>query len=309
MKKCLISLLFLVCSLSGFAQDCDIPVTVCLTEQAEDFPVASQQLLINNLRRVATQTGLSTDFSRAQFFITAKMDILDKEVVAGAPAVVFQNVGVTLYIGDYSNKKIFSTAYMEVKCAGTNETKVWNDAFKRVNGNNPQVRKMMTEGKQTIINWYDSHYKQIMKEAEGMMNYHKYREALVHLSSVPTCCNGYEEVSQLGLRAFQMYLDQQGQDILTMAQAVWAAGQDQDAAREAMAYLVMIDPSSSSYPEAQLLMKEIKQQVRNDIDFEKREKYYNSIDLEKRRIQAVHDIGVAYGKGQQPQTTFVSWIK
>lgn len=50
-------------------------------------------------------------------------------------------------------------------------------------------------------------------------------------------------------------------------------------------------------------MAEIKKQIRSDIDFEMRDKYKDSIDLEKRRIDAARAVGVAFGNGQQPQTT------
>lgn len=309
MKHLFILMLALCQMIASYAQDCDIPVTVCLTKQVEKLPAASQQLLINSLKRIATQTGLVADASATQFFLTAKFDVLDKDIVQGPPAVELQNVGVTLYLGDMYDKKIFSTAYIEVKCAGTNDTKMWNDAFKRLNGNSSQIKQMVAEGKQAIVNWYDANYKTVLKRAENLMGYHSYKEAVLQVMSVPPCSKGYDEASKFGLKAFKQYINNEGIDLLTTAKAIWAAGQTQEAGAEAMAYLLMIDSSSSSYPEALQLMKEIQAQVRSDIDLENRDKYEDAVELERLRIDAVRQVGVAWGKGQQPSTTYLNWIR
>ena len=57
------------------------------------------------------------------------------------------------------------------------------------------------------------------------------------------------------------------------------------------------------------LMKEIKSQVRSDIDFEMREKYADNVKTERDYIDAMKAVGVAYGKGQQPSTTNLMWLK
>ena len=73
--------------------------------------------------------------------------------------------------------------------------------------------------------------------------------------------------------------------------------------------LAQIDPDASCYKEAGNLMKEIKSQVRSDIDFEMREKYADNVKTERDYIDAMKAVGVAYGKGQQPSTTNLMWLK
>jgi len=309
MKHLFIIILAICQVFVSYAQDCDIPITICLTKQTEQLPAASQQLLINSLKRVATQAGLIADVSATQFFLTVKFDVLDKDIVPSTPAVELQDVGVTLYLGDMYDEKIFSTAYFEIKCAGTNDTKMWNDALKRLSGNAPQIKQMVAEGKQAIVNWYDANYKTVLKRAESLMAYHNYKEAVLQAMSVPPCSKGYNEASKFGLKAFKQYVNNEGINLLTTAKAIWAAGQTQEAGGEAMAYLLMIDPSSASYPEALQLMKEVQTQVRSDIDLENRDKYEDAIELERLRIDALRQIGVAWGKGQQPSTTYLNWIR
>lgn len=53
---------------------------------------------------------------------------------------------------------------------------------------------------------------------------------------------------------------------------------------------------------------EIKQKVTSDWDFENREKYKDEAGLKKQRIEAARAIGVAFGNGQQPVTTNITWL-
>ena len=57
------------------------------------------------------------------------------------------------------------------------------------------------------------------------------------------------------------------------------------------------------------LYKEIKGQLRADIDFETREKYRDSVKLEKQKIDAMRQVGVAYGRGQKAKTTNLMWVR
>ncbi len=52
----------------------------------------------------------------------------------------------------------------------------------------------------------------------------------------------------------------------------------------------------------------VKQKVTSDWDFENREKYKDEAGLKKQRIEAARAIGVAFGNGQQPVTTNITWL-
>ena len=38
-------------------------------------------------------------------------------------------------------------------------------------------------------------------------------------------------------------------------------------------------------------------------------KYQDSVDVEKERINAMREVGVAYGRGQQPTTTNIGFLR
>ena len=73
------------------------------------------------------------------------------------------------------------------------------------------------------------------------------------------------------------------------------------------AFIKRILPEASCYDDAVALYKEIKAKVLEDWKFEMK-KYQDGVDLEKQRIKAWKEVGVAYGKNQKPTTTIINWL-
>ena len=59
----------------------------------------------------------------------------------------------------------------------------------------------------------------------------------------------------------------------------------------------------------QKLMNEIKSVVKENWDFEHKQKYKDEIELRRALIEAARAVGVAYGNGQQPTTTNLMWLR
>lgn len=291
------------------AQECELPVAIVVGEQPEAMSEAATSVLKNQLSRIATASGLDTDFQFCRFILTARIDVLDKSVLPGPPMQVSYNLGVTFYMADVDTRTKFSSAYVEVNGVGTNETKSLVNAFRNLNAGNRQVAELLKSGKQKIMSYYDTRYNDILKEADRYAALQEYDKAIALAVSVPACSKGGDEALRKGMAIYGKYRDKYNQALLTRARTIWAAGQGYEEAVEAGKILSAIDPEAACYDEAAALAAEIKQQVRKDIDFEMREKHADAVKLEELRIKAVHDIGVAYGRGQQPQTTNLTWLK
>lgn len=289
------------------AQDCIIPISVNLDETFVNVDIASLNILENQLRRAATASGLNADGSYTQFFITAKVDVLDKEVTSTAPVQIVQNLGVTLYIADQFHQKTFLSDYIELKGVGKSEDKSFNFALRQLNAQNSKVRSFINQGKRKILDYYDSQTEFILKDAKRAYSQQNYEEALTLCASVPTCSKGSDAAAAFGAEVYAHYRDLLNQRLLMQASAIWAAGQDADAASEAAYLLASIDPESSCYAEAQALLKEIRKQMRSDRDFETREKYWAENKLEGQRIDAWRAVGVAVGQGPKAQTNLM-WM-
>lgn len=289
------------------AQDCIVPISVELEETFSQVDAASIRILENQLRRAATATGLNADGTYTQFMITAKVDVLDKEVTSTAPAQVVQNLGVTLYIADQFHQKTFASEYIELKGVGKSEEKSFNFALRQLNGQNSKLRSFINQGKRKILDYYDSQTEYILKDADRAASMQNYEQAISLCASVPTCSKGADQAAEYGAQLYAHYRDLLNQKLILQAQALWAAGQDPAAASEAAYLLASVDPESGCYAEAQALLKEIKTQMRSDRDFEMREKYWAENKLEGQRIDAWRQVGIAVGKGPKAQTNLM-WM-
>ena len=128
------------------------------------------------------------------------------------------------------------------------------------------------------------------------------------LSVIPDACKDCFNKAQAEMvTVYKGYTTQLCNENLASAKSAWIAGQNADAANQAGVFLSNILPDASCYGEAQKLVAEIKNKVLADWKFEMK-KYNDEIDLEKQRIKAMRDIGVAYGQNQPDVVYDVSFI-
>lgn len=292
-----------------YAQDCEMPISIQLDEDFTSVPAAASKVLYQSLTRMATENGLTTDATTTPFVLTVHCDVLEKKNLPGPPIQTVYNLGITFYMADTYTQKKFSTEYIELNGVGSGEVKSYTNAFSRINAKNGKIQSFISRGKKKMMNYYDSQYSNIIKEAQRLVSLQKYEEALAMVLSIPLCSKGGDEAAAYGLQLYTTYLDRMNLFLLNKAKALWAAGQDQQTAYSVCAMLARIDPDATCYAEAESLMKEIKGQVRNDIDFEMREKYHDKIELERSRIETAKAVGVAFGNGQKPTSTNLMWLK
>lgn len=288
---------------------CYIPIAIYFDDQNMTMPQASVNVLQNALTRIATAGDFEGGLNFSQFVMTARVDVIDKSVHPGPPILMTQNLGITFFIGDTYTQTKFASAYVELDGVGQNETKCLTDAFKRINANNSQIQSLLQTGRKKIIAYYDKTYKTILADAEKAFGLQDYEQAIALAVSIPSCSKGGAEGAAAALRYYGYYRDRQNLQLLNKARMLWAAGQDIATAREVAALLSQIDPDAACYADALNLAKEVKAQVRSDIDFEMREKYHDQVALRKQQIEAARAVGVAWGKGQQPTTTNLMWLR
>ena len=291
------------------AQTCELPVSIYIPEDVGQLPYESVSVLENSLTRLATASNFITDLNMSSFVMTIKVDVLDKIVTPTVPAQIVYTLGATLYLADVYTQTKFSSAYVEIKGVGTNETKSLIDACRRINANNTQIKEILHNGRKKIMTYYDNNYRDIVKRAEQKAALEQYEEAIALAISVPTCSKGGDVAQNTALKIYATYRDKLNLALLNRARVIWAAGQNQDAANEAGLLLSQIDSDASCYGDAISLINEMKKQVRLDIDLEKRDKYKDSVELERQRINAIREVGIAYGRGQKPVTTNLTWLR
>ena len=296
-------------SLQAQERDCDIHFMAILPPQDASMSETVSEQLFNRLCSAISSADVYADEDYARFFVSARMTPLFKETIPGPPANTAVTLSVNLYVGDIAGQKIFMTQNLELRGVGRSEERACINALRGLKPGNAKVRRLVEEGKKKVIDYYNKNFDNIVAKAKQCAAMKQNAEALFYITSIPECCNRYDEASRLALSYYKLYIDNNCRDLAMKARNAWMQSPDAKGAAEVAFYLNQIDPDAECYDEAESLYKEVKGKMKDDWEFEIRQKYNDAVDIEKSKIEAASAVGVAYGNGQKEKTTNLMWLK
>lgn len=297
----------------GSADDLDrIAIDVLVPPQVEDIPDQAQALLENKLMEVAVKNGLGGSGPSPRFAITAKMTVLTKDITPTVPPMEAYTFQIYLYIVDVVDQIVVSTTTMSSKGAGTNKNKAYLSGLRPINTNNAELERFMKTGKQKIIEYYNSRCDFVIAKAKALQSQNQFQAAIATLSGIPEVCKDcyMKALNEIG-PIYKDYIDHDCQIFTNMAASIWASNPTAAGAADAGKVLCLIDPDSKCYPETKLLIAKMEAKVQKDEirDWKFMERVWgDNVALEKLRIKAYRDIGVAFGNNQQPTYNNILWV-
>lgn len=276
-----------------------------------ELPTEAKNLLITKLDQITSNTGIAGSQANARFIITANINVGTKDIIAGPPQMIAQNIDITFFIGDAVTNTIFSNTTLSLKGVGTNENKAFIDALKTINPKNIDVLAFLEEGKTKIINYYIINCDFILKDAQTLVKQEKYDEAIYQLALVPNVCKEcYFKCSDTITNIYQQKIDADCKAKLSKAKTKWAGQQDISNAENVLNILSDINYNAACFSEVNLLTKEINKKMIGDEKSRLElalKKYNDKIDLEKKQIDAYKEIAIEYTKNQ-PKTVIYNNI-
>ncbi len=312
MKRLFLSVIAMMTIFAAYAESASNASNMALAVVIEDpsgvIPEPANKQLQNRLIQMLTQNGVSSSDYFGQFFLAAFAIPQEKDVLPGPPQQYLQTMEINLYIADYTNKVIFASTSLTAKGAGQNEARSCMDAMRKMPIQSANARKFVEEAKTKIINYYNTEADNILTRAKSLMKMKQYEEAIFLANSIPAQCAKYTEAQEMCMTIYQMYVDNLCTQNLALARSAWMAEQNATGAYAAGEYLSQILPDAACYDDAMALYKEIKGKVLDDWKFEMKQ-YQDGVDLESQRINAMREVGVAFGKGQQPTTTNIGFLR
>ena len=309
MKKLFSILAAVLMSASMIAAETEyLPISVYAADNSERFPEGAKAMIENKLTQLLTRNGVAGLDYLGQFLLTATTTPIDKDVIPGPPAKISERMEMNLYIVDAYAKTIFSSTSLTVRGLGETENRCYLNAISHMPLQSPQLTQFIAEGKQKIIAYYDHEGEAIIKKAEALAQQKNYEEAMFWVSLIPQQSKHYDAALKTGVSIYQRYVDNQCNINLAKARSAWAAEQNSFGAVAAGEFLANILPDAKCYGEAMELYKEIKGKVLDDWKFEMKQ-YQDGVDLEKMRIDAMRQIGVAYGNNQPNKEVNIEFIR
>ncbi len=269
-----------------------LAIASVVPDAAGNIPEGAKSILVNKMRQITTQNGLGASEYGTRFALVPGINVLTKDITPTAPPQQVVTLEIVFYVVDAVGQTIFSQTSVQFKGVGTTEDKAYIMAIKNINPKMGQFKGLIEKGKEKIIEYYNSQCDVLLKGATSLASQRKYDEAIYGLSSVPDVCREcYDKSMDLSAEIYKQYEDYICGKNLAAAKAAWA-NLDSDKAAESLA---PISPDAKCYPEAQQLADQIQKKLLEDgkvWDF-KIKRYDDSVDIEKQKLQNIHDIGVA----------------
>ncbi|NWJ50253.1 MAG: hypothetical protein HXX14_05265 [Bacteroidetes bacterium] len=283
-----------------------IGLTAYVPQQVDKISEGTGNMLVNKLNQIATQNGFAGDAYFSRFILTANIVPLTKDILATAPPMIALTLEITLYIGDSEGGTLFASKSITLKGVGTNETKAYIDAIKKIRPSDPQFDSFLEEGKSKIINYYNTKCDAILKQAQVLTNTNNLEEAIELLMGIPdVCMDCYNKSMEAVAPIYQQLIDRDCQKKLAEATHIWNANQTIEAANEAGRLLSTIEPRAACFRDVKTLANRISKRVyeidKREWNFVLREQQINS-QLESEKIRAYRDVAIARARRRPPVT-------
>ena len=277
------------------------------------IPLEAKNQLEIKLKQIASKYGMAGTAANPRFIITASVSITTKDIIAGPPQMIAQNMEITLFVGDAIENKVFANTIITSKGVGTNENKAFIDAIKQINIQSKDLKTFLEEAKTKIVSYYATQCDIIINKAVALKGQEAYDEALYNLALVPDICKDcyFKCLNEMSI-VYDLKINSEGKKLLDKAITTWAANPNQEGANEATEFIKQINPKAKCIPDASKLLKSInskliadeKERLRKEEEYEKRQQIIDAENakqqaiLEKERINAYRQIAVEYAKNQ-----------
>jgi hypothetical protein len=229
------------------------------------IPTEARNFLLTKLNQITSNNGIGGSQANPRFIITANVNVGTKDIVAGPPQMIAQNLEITLFIGDAITNTIFSNTTLSLKGVGTNENKAFIEAIKTINPKSKEFLTFLEEGKKKIITYYSTNCDFIIKDAQILAKQEKYDDAIYQLLIVPDVCQDcYFKCLDTLASIYQQKIDADCKVKFNEAKVTWAAAQNPTGADKAGDVLKSINPMASCQADVAVFIKTIEAKLKAD---------------------------------------------
>ena len=323
-------LLFSVANAQGRLDDSGRITIHAVVPEYEGLPFEARKLLETKLSQIITLNGIADNDYYVRFVLTAKVNVISKDIVAGPPQRISQKLDITLMLGDIVEDKVYSQHTISALGVGTSEEKAFIAAIKQINANNKEIAQFIHKGKQRIIAYYQTNCENIMAEAKDLAARNQYEQAILLLSSIPDVSSDcFNESVTLTESTYSQMIETRGGELLRKAQNAWAKNPTRQGANEATRYLQQINHAASCQTEVSKLLSQISdkmneidrreweqqmQEYQDNVERERREweqrvrEYNDQVETQRQYISAARDVAIEYARNQPKVINYNSII-
>jgi hypothetical protein len=259
------------------------------------IPTEAKNLLLTKITQITSNNGMGGSQANPRFVITANVNVGTKDIIAGPPQMIAQNIDITFFVGDAVTNTIFSNITLSLKGVGVNENKAFIDALKTINPKNKELLAFLEEGKTKIINYYSTNCDFIIKDAQALVKHQKYDEAIYQLSLVPDVCKDcYFKCLDTLTQIYQQKIDADCKVKFNEAKVTWTTAQTPNGAEKAGVILSAINPMANCQKDVTAFIKVIGAKLKADEKARwqfKMKQYADKIVMQKEQLRIAEEKG------------------
>lgn len=278
-----------------------IALTTIISDQTIRLTPSAETILQDKLNQIVSNNGMVGNPRDGRFLMVANVMILSKDITPTAPPMHAYTLSVSFYIGDGIEGKLFSSISKNITGVGKSETAAFLNALKKLNINDPGFEQLISEGKESIIEYYNTKCDFILKEADMLASRDEFKAAIATLSNVPLVCKQcYDKAIGAIGPVYQQYINSSCEKALSKARNIWFSNQNYSGAEQAANLISEINPEAECHGDAIKFMNEIGARVKQLDDRE----WDFKIKRHEDKITAAREIAVAYWSNQPKNVTY-----
>lgn len=310
----IIIVLFFSLKLQAQVQSTEGNISVNAVVANESIPAEAVKNLLIKMKTALTYSGMADFGYMERFVMTARVDIIQKDIVATTPARISQKMEITFFVGDAVENKLYESYTLELTGIGTNEVKAFISAFQKINPKSAELQEMLAKARTGITVYFTNHWKDILTHANTLATTGNYDEAIYQLMMVPNVCGScYEQSQKVAAELYIKRATNLNAQLLKNAQNEWMKNPSQEGAITVADILADIDTQLPSYAEAQklrnIISSKLKADERREWDFNMKQ-YQDNQQHKSDIINACREVGGAWARNQPTTITrniFRSW--
>ncbi|WP_303004814.1 hypothetical protein [Bacteroides congonensis] len=308
MKKYVMSMLFCLLCISVHAQyDNDITIGIIVPDQQEEIDRGAFRLLATRMDALVETNGISSE-ANGTFIMYPIVNILERKLVEGGVRnVTMVELELSLFVKQVNTRTLFGSCLKRLKGNGRNLSDAIRNAFSTININDNVYNLFLKQTKEKIADYYSANKDNLLNQARYLAVSQQYEQALALLMTFPQNLKGADEIQMAAIDIYKKYQNQVCEQLILKAEVAVS----QQNYEEAASILATIDTESTCHFDALKLIKKIEETIRKEqkASEEQEEKLLNKkISLEKKRIDAIKEIAIAYFSNQ-PAISYMQIVK
>lgn len=309
-------LLFLICAsiipASFKAQDSQsdmMNIGLVMPESYDGLAESQLMKVQTRIMGILTQNGIASYGICNGIVLYPRFEIYDvQEVSTGMQNLTVVDVSLSLFIKQVDDNAIFASVTRQVRGSGKTRDQALNAAINAIKTTDPKWSEFISQAKAKMVQYYARMCPGLLAQADQLSKTGQLPQAISLLFNIPKEVPCYQQARARTITLYQQYINEQCSRLVLEAKS--ALAQNNYAA--AMDAVSRIDPNSSCFKEADLLISKAAKEV-DDEHLRRwdllKASYNNLIELEKVRANACRDVAVAYWESRRPTYNYLMIVR